>query len=846
MRKAILLTWCFLLCWAKPICAQPQCTVTHYDEFNGMAQWYVKRIVQDQQGMIWFATWNGLNRYDGYEFECFKSRVGDDVDVPSDRIRDLVLTKDGDLRCLVDEGIFGFSTKAYRFYKLSEAEEKQLHAEFKRSHKAEVAFESSGKPDHFKDIYGTEWTVNQFGNLKYKNPKTGQYVDYPADWKGIDRIRYCISDKEGNAWLTSNYGVFKLSFKEKPYQRFEQHIPTQVRYFFVDDKQRYWITTRDDATIRLYDRNNQLLGYLGHDGRLHNQYTSFKSPVYHIMQDSKGYYWLSSKPDGMFRVKETGNEVFSVENFAHQPENSNSLSNNNVYFSVEDRYGRLWIATYDGGINCITDPQADHPTFLNMNNGLNLAKESELRVRQLHITRDNILLAATTTGLLVADISPKNAKEIVFKHHDRDIQRRNSLSNNATMYVTEDKKHRIYICTESGGVNQILSDNLLADELEFRHFNTSTGFPSDVALSAVPNGDNILVVSNNQLIILMPDSNQIQNHEAFFWQDGMRFSDATPIQLPDGRTIFGLQNGAFTIRRKDIKKSTFVPPIAFTGISIENRQTDYTINAIDTLVLTPSERNITLRFAALDYSSENQILYAFRLGNGSEAWNYIGKDHSVTFLDLKPNTYKLQIRSTNNDGVWVDNMRTLTIIVKPTFWETRWAQLLYIMLLILSVWGILRTRRYIINLKRNQQELHEAYLTLLNTKESNVGDLHKLEKQPEKPVIKPEDEVFMQKAIKFIGEHISDSNINIGDMAEATATSRSGLHRKMKMLLGVTPLDFIREARIKKACQMLKDGATVNEVAYHCGFSDPKYFGKCFKAEIGMTPTEYKVENSVN
>ena len=145
-----------------------------------------------------------------------------------------------------------------------------------------------------------------------------------------------------------------------------------------------------------------------------------------------------------------------------------------------------------------------------------------------------------------------------------------------------------------------------------------------------------------------------------------------------------------------------------------------------------------------------------------------------------------------------------------------------------------------------QQELHEAYLTLLNTKESNGGDLHKLEKQPEKPVIKPEDEVFMQKAIKFIGEHISDSNINIGDMAEATATSRSGLHRKMKMLLGVTPLDFIREARIKKACQMLKDGATVNEVAYHCGFSDPKYFGKCFKAEIGMTPTEYKVENSVN
>ena len=846
MPKAILLTCYFLLCWAKPLCAQSQCTVTHYDEFNGMAQWYVTQILQDQQGMMWFSTWNGLNRYDGYEFVCFKSRVGDGIDMPSDRIMDIMLVKDGSLRCLVDNRVFGFCTKTYKYFQLSEKEEKQLKEDFESQRQKELAFDKSGKPNMYKDVYGTEWTIVKDGRLMYRNPSTGEMVDYPAEWYGAKRIRLRTADKEGNAWFTSSYGVFKLSFGRKPYHTLEQSKPVQVRAFLVDKKQRYWVSTRDDATIRLYDKSNNLLGYLGNDGHLHSQYTSFGSAIYHFMQDSKGCYWFGSKPDGMFRVKETGNSIFSIENFTHQDSNSNSLSNNNVYYSIEDQYGRLWIATFDGGINCITNPQTGSPVFLNCNNGLNLPKESELRVRQLHITHGHILIAATTTGLLIADISPEDPKKIVFKHHTKDMLRSNSLSNNATMYVTEDKKHRIYVCTESGGVNQILSDNLLADELEFRHFNTSTGFPSDVALSAVPNDDNILVVSNNQLIILMPDSKQIQNHEAFFWQDKMRFSDATPTLLPDGRTIFGLQNGAFTIRRKDIKKSTFVPPIAFTGISIENRQTDYTINGLDTLVLNPSERNITMRFAALNYVSDNQILYAFRLGEGNEAWNNIGKDHSVTFLDLKPGTYKLQIRSTNRDGVWVDNIRTLTVIVKPTFWETRWAQLLYALLLILFVWGIFRTRKYIINLKRNQQELHESYLTLLNSKGSNEEYQQNTEEQPVKPAMKPEDEVFMQKAMKFIEEHISDSNINIGDMAEATATSRSGLNRKMKMLLGVTPLDFIREARIRKACMMLKDGATVNEVAYHCGFSDPKYFGKCFKAETGMTPTEYKVENSVN
>lgn len=811
-----------------------------------MAQWWVTQVVQDRQGMMWFATWNGLNRYDGYEFVNFKSRVGDDVDMPSDRIRDIHLADDGNLRCLVETRVYGFCIKTCKFYQLPEAEEKQLQTFFDRKHEKEGAFERAGEPNYFKDSYGTEWRIEQTGRLMYKQQATGQYVDYPANWHGALRIVFRTADKEGNAWFTSSYGVFKLSFQKKPYHFFEQQVPDQVRCFYVDAQQRYWITTRNDATVRLYDRNNHLLGYLGRDGRLHSQYTSFASPVYHIMQDSKGHYWLSGKPGGLFRLTETADGVFSMENFTHDAHDNNSISYNDLYYSIEDQQGRVWVATFDGGINCIPDPQAEQPTFLHNGYGLQLPKDKVMRVRQFHITAGHILMAATTTGLLVADLSPKDPRQIAFKLHTKDNDRKNSLSNNATMFIAEDKQHRIYVCTESGGVNRILSDDLLADQLEFKHYNTATGFPSDVALSAVPDGNEMVIVSNNQVIILKPDSDELQNYETFFWQDRLRFSDATPTTLPDGRTIFGLQNGAFTIQRSDIKKSTFVPPIALTGLSISNQQTDHAVNALDTLVLSPSKRDLLLRFAALDYSSANQIQYAFRFGNGNGNWNNIGNDHSITLLDLKPGTYLLQIRSTNSDGVWVDNMRTLTIIVKPTFWETRWAQLLYMLLLALLIWAILRTRQYILRLKRHQQELHEAYLTLLNAKDTSGEDQLQPEEQPAKPKMKPEDETFMQRAMTFIEEHIGDADINIGDMADATATSRSGLNRKMKSLLGVTPLDFIREARIRKACQMLKDGAAVNDVAYSCGFSDPKYFGKCFKAEIGMTPTEYKVENSAN
>ena len=83
--------------------------------------------------------------------------------------------------------------------------------------------------------------------------------------------------------------------------------------------------------------------------------------------------------------------------------------------------------------------------------------------------------------------------------------------------------------------------------------------------------------------------------------------------------------------------------------------------------------------------------------------------------------------------------------------------------------------------------------------------------------------------------------MNINDMASAAATSRSGLNRKMKELMGITPADFMREARMKKACKMLKEtDESITEIAFSCGFSDAKYFSKCFKASIGVSPTDYR------
>ena len=108
------------------------------------------------------------------------------------------------------------------------------------------------------------------------------------------------------------------------------------------------------------------------------------------------------------------------------------------------------------------------------------------------------------------------------------------------------------------------------------------------------------------------------------------------------------------------------------------------------------------------------------------------------------------------------------------------------------------------------------------------------------------DHRMMQRVTAYVEEHLADAEMSVVQMSEAAAMSRSVLQRKMKTLMGVTPGEFLRQARIRKACQLLQDSSlTVSEVAFQCGFADPKYFSRTFRQSMGVTPTEYKNKNGV-
>ncbi len=102
------------------------------------------------------------------------------------------------------------------------------------------------------------------------------------------------------------------------------------------------------------------------------------------------------------------------------------------------------------------------------------------------------------------------------------------------------------------------------------------------------------------------------------------------------------------------------------------------------------------------------------------------------------------------------------------------------------------------------------------------------------------DEIFFANVMQVIEENIEDENFGLDDFAEKMNVSRSVLNNKLQSLINQTPIEFVRNIRLKRAAQLLTLGAyTVSEVSFKVGISAPRYFSTIFKKQFGITPTEY-------
>ena len=133
------------------------------------------------------------------------------------------------------------------------------------------------------------------------------------------------------------------------------------------------------------------------------------------------------------------------------------------------------------------------------------------------------------------------------------------------------------------------------------------------------------------------------------------------------------------------------------------------------------------------------------------------------------------------------------------------------------------------------------------TSETVVGGTSEAQKNDvdgqvsEVPVMSPNDRKFMDKLVELMEKNMDNGELVVDDLVSELAVSRSVFFKKLKTLTGLAPIEFIKEMRMKRAVQLIETGEfNMTQISYMVGINDPRYFSKCFKAQVGMTPTEYR------
>lgn len=563
----------------------------------------------------------------------------------------------------------------------------------------------------FEDNQGTLWLVPHLGCLSYYDRQTRTLKPYYTDYsdpktKFTPVVLNYFLDRQNNFWYSNSFEMGKISFFPNASQLTLFDHGYETRAFLVDREKNLWAANKK-GVVRIHRPDGSVKGYLTPEGNISPRPASFGRNIYCFMEDKKGEIWLGSKWDGVFRLKNKGNGHYSVQKYEHKENDSYSLSNNSIYSICQDSHGRIWIGTYGGGLNLFQESQQSGGYFLHNKNLLkNYSRDRFAKIRIIKEVNQTLLIG-TTEGLLTFSTDFKRPADIRFHANVRIPDKVTSLSSNDVTYIFTDSRDTTYVLTFTGGINQIVSDSLLTDHIRFKTYTKREGLPSDLVLSMIEDEQNNLwIISENALIKFNPESGSFDRYGKRYLQKEIYFSEGIPV-IQHNQLIIGTEAGIIRINPAALTKSTYTPPIAFTGLKIQGVQQTRPIDDLEELHLEPHERNVSFQFAALDYIEPTSINYAYRLKGLENQWNEVDNNRTASYINLSPGKYELQIRSTNSDGVWTDNVRSLPINVIPTFWETYWATLFYVVLFVLFTGTIVYIILYIYRLRHQISLEHQ-------------------------------------------------------------------------------------------------------------------------------------------
>jgi len=619
-------------------------------------------------------------------------------------------------------------------------------------------------------------------------------------------------DQSKNLWVgTFDRGIDYLGLQNnKKFNtiNFEGNSGSAIRSMYHSQDGRKYFGTRNG---RLYclDSNNRMISNINTTINYHLR--SKIITTIHPFPDTPYLLLIGTFGGGayIYNIKTT-----TFSDFSEKPE----FQNGTIYKFLIDNTKQIWIATLNGLYR------------------FNKSNSSFIRYNIAPVTGSNEIFSLFTDSIDKIWIGTKNGACYYSIKNKKLIQPASCRPYHyQCTSILVDKEKNTWFCFNKGGVLKI-DKNLKQNNW----FTSEIGLPENSPSSLIEDSEKNIWVGSSKGLFKINTKNEVHTYGL---EDGLTtigFCPESAIRDSSGKLWWTNDRGLvnYIVDKSQINLQT--PKLKFTDLYINGTRYDadtlsyvkkksdsiYTIN-----IHGKSNNNLELRVVALNYQFAQKNQYSFFLDGLDKNWSRTSTNPIVAYNNLKPGVYTLNIKASNNDGIWTPVPTRITIKIIPYFYETIW----FVILIFVILAGIVLyfTRTYIIRVKAKIVNQIEE---LKKKQGATTGILKITEKKGNE--ISQNLLAYMQDQKPYLNAELRQA-----DVALAIGCSIHELSQVLNVQLNQNFSDFVNSYRVEEAKLRMKGPDamkyTLTAIAMQCGFSAKSSFLRVFKKATNMTPSDY-------
>ncbi|KZN67284.1 hypothetical protein N478_17835 [Pseudoalteromonas luteoviolacea S4060-1] len=638
---------------------------------QGLSHNRIWDIENNDKDSLWVATSYGLNLYDKQQntFRYFFPDPSNDTPTGANEIRHILKTSKGVLFVGTQQGPFSFDPITGEFSEIGV---------IGKVHLGQVN-------SMIEDQDGYIWFVTSKGVFRKSN--IGEQL-VQLELEHNNGLRIIFEDSAKTIWITNEvHGIFKLV----PHRKFKSiNSPDLIApNGITTDKNGDLLIANSESRLLKWEVSSQTLHQLSPP--VFNEQNGFESnallerPVLYL--DNQNILWMAlDKGIAKFNLDTKTSELIrypSTEPYYREFREIRALSS--------DKHGNLWIGTYKNGVYLYT-PSTNNFKHLDASYGL-----SHPEVLTIYKDKSQNIWVGTGDGVnLWVESSEK------FKSFVNDAYKTDSLLGSIVQDIHQSQDGAIWIATQQG------LNLYQAQKNGFKHYSTQNGLPSNLirAISDDQEG-NLWLTTNKGITKFSPSTGEVRNFDSRNGVLGLNYYPSSLIKGKNQTLFTSSQRGVEYFSTQPLKSNRSDPNLVLTGFNKMGQpvRLERPYAYVNDIYISYLDYIFSFEFSVLDFVSPSKNQYAYKLEGYDDNWIEIGNRNTASFTNLDGGTYTFQVKATNSNGHWGENILSIRLHVAPPPWKTWWAYCLYVLAIAMVVFTViyLRTKLQKAEIDRQKQ-----------------------------------------------------------------------------------------------------------------------------------------------